>query len=376
MANDISLKQTPLVMAHRASGARMVPFAGYEMPLHYEDGILAEHHWTRANAGLFDVSHMGQAELVGPDHETTARALEALVPADILGLEPGKQRYTQLLNPSGGIIDDVMVSRGGEDGRLTLVVNAARAALDYAHLTSGLPPMVRLLTREDRALLALQGPKAVSVLAEHEASLSTMSFMSVRHAQLAGIAVVVSRSGYTGEDGFEIALGARDAPRLWAVLTGEDDVRPVGLGARDTLRLEAGLCLYGHDIDETTSPIEAGLAFSVAKRRRQEGGFPGAKRLMRELAGDITRQRVGLVVEGRQPAREGSAILDPATGLRIGVITSGGFSPTAGQPVATGYLPPAKAVPGTALHVQVRDKRPNALVTAMPFVPHRYVRAG
>lgn len=375
MATDISLKQTPLVMAHRASGARMVPFAGYEMPLHYEDGILAEHNWTRGNAGLFDVSHMGQAELVGPDHETTARALEALVPADILGLEPGKQRYTQLLNPSGGIIDDVMVSRGGDDGRLALVVNAAGASADYAHMTSALPPVVRLLAHQDRALLALQGPKAAAVLAEHEATLATMSFMSVRHVRLAGIDCVVSRAGYTGEDGFEIALGARDAPRLWAVLTGEDDVRPVGLGARDTLRLEAGLCLYGHDIDETTSPIEAGLAFSVAKRRRQEGGFPGAKRLTRELSGDIKRQRVGITVEGRQPAREGCAILDPATGLRIGIITSGGFSPTVGRPVAMGYLPPTHSPPGTALQVQVRDKRLNALVTAMPFVPHRYVRA-
>lgn len=375
MAADISLKQTPLVMAHRASGARMVPFAGYEMPLHYEDGILAEHNWTRGNAGLFDVSHMGQAELVGPDHETVAKALEALVPADIANLKPAQQRYTQFLNAEGGIIDDLMVSRPPEDGRLKLVVNAARAEVDYAHLAKHLPANVRLLIARDKALLALQGPMAAMVLGRFDESLAALRFMTTREAVIAGIPVHLSRSGYTGEDGFEISLNGEDAPRLWAILNAEDEVRPVGLGARDTLRLEAGLCLYGHDIDETTSPVEADLVFSIQKRRREEGGFPGASRIQRELQQGPSRKRLGLLIEGRAPAREASLIIDPATGKKIGAITSGGFGPTVSRPVAMGYAPAAFAVLDTPLHVEVRGKLLTAKVAAMPFTPHRYARS-
>ncbi len=284
---EASLQRTPLYELHVALGARMVPFAGYAMPVQYPPGILKEHLHTREKAGLFDVSHMGQAFLVGPDHATTAAALEALVPADILDLKPGQQRYTQLLSDDGGIIDDLMVTRSAaaeDDGSLMLVVNAARKEVDYAHIAERLPDDVRLQPAPERALLALQGPAAAPVLAQLSDIAASLRFMTAASAKVGGIDCHVSRSGYTGEDGFEISLAAGGARKLARLLLEQEGVAPIGLGARDSLRLEAGLCLYGHDIDETTSPIEAGLAWSIQKRRRAEGGFPGFERIRRELA--------------------------------------------------------------------------------------------
>jgi aminomethyltransferase len=354
----------------------MVPFAGYDMPVQYPKGIIAEHQQTRTSAGLFDVSHMGQAFLVGPDHETVARALEGLCPADIVTLAPGRQRYSQLTSEDGGILDDFMVSRSldpGEDGVLFLVVNAACKAADYALIEAGLPGNVRLVQAEHRALVALQGPKAVEALARHAPGVAELGFMSVITTTFDGRPVNVSRSGYTGEDGFEISMHARDAERIWLTLLDEPEVEPIGLGARDSLRLEAGLCLYGHDIDTTTSPVEAGLTWSIQKRRREEGGFPGAARIQRELAEGPARVRVGLLPEGRAPAREGAEIV-AGDGRAVGVVTSGGFGPTLNGPIAMGYVERAQAEPGTQLSLMVRGKPLAATVVAMPFVPHRYVR--
>ena len=375
---DESLLRTPFFDRHVARGARMVPFAGYEMPVQYPTGILAEHAWTREHAGLFDVSHMGQATLIGPDHATTARALEALVPADIQGLAPGRQRYTQLLTDDGGIIDDLMVSRSPEpmdDGLISLVVNASRKTVDYAHIAARLPKGVDLAIADDRALLALQGPMAETALVELKVTKAAeMAFMDVASAQIAGVGIQMSRSGYTGEDGFEISMRIEDATRVWDALTYHSEIEPIGLGARDSLRLEGGLCLYGHDIDETTSPIEAGLAWSIQKRRRVEGGFPGHARIARELAEGPSRVRVGLAIEGRAPAREGTPIHVRA-GAQVGVVTSGGFGPTLGAPVAMGYVGRDHAGLGTELDLIVRGKALPARVTAMPFVPARFKRA-
>lgn len=366
--------KTPLYDAHVALGARMVPFAGYLMPVQY-DGILAEHAHCRAAAGLFDVSHMGQATLIGPDHATTARALEALVPADILNLQPGKQRYSQLLNAEGGILDDLMVHRlAGADGVLGLVVNAACKEADYAHIAAHLPESVRLDIHADRALLALQGPEAVNVLVALGADVAGWDFMDVGPATLAGIPVHLSRSGYTGEDGFEISLAATDAAALWAALVADSRVKPIGLGARDSLRLEGGLCLYGHDIDTTTSPVEAGLIWSIQKRRREEGGFPGADRIKAEIAGGVARKRVGIKPEGRAPARDGTEIVDDA-GNTLGIVTSGGFGPTIGGPIAMGYVAADQAKPGTKVHLVVRGKPLPAEIVTLPFVPARFHRA-
>jgi aminomethyltransferase len=370
------LLQTPLHGEHVALGARLVPFAGYAMPVQYPAGIIAEHTWTREHAGLFDVSHMGQAALSGADHETTARALEALVPADILNLKPGQQRYTQLLNETGGILDDLMVTRPAteeERGYVYLVVNASTKEADYAHIAGRLPAGVSLVRGEERALLALQGPTAEGVLDRLEAGTSQLKFMTAGWFEIAGLRCHVSRSGYTGEDGFEISAKAEDAVALWRALLSDSEVKPVGLGARDSLRLEAGLCLYGHDIDETTSPVEAGLTWSIQKRRREEGGFPGYERIRRELADGPSRTRVGILPEGRAPAREGTSITMP-DGRDVGVITSGGFGPTVGGPVAMGYVAREAAAIGTALHLTVRGKPLAAKVAAMPFVPHRYKR--
>jgi aminomethyltransferase len=370
------LLHTPLDAEHVALGARMVPFAGYAMPVQYPTGILTEHLWTRERAGLFDVSHMGQAALVGPDHATTARALEALVPADIVNLAPGRQRYTQLLNEDGGILDDLMVARPAnplQDGELLLVVNASMKDADYAHMQARLPSGVELRRFDDRALLALQGPAAEAALAALAPEVATMGFMVVTQTMLAGIPAHVSRSGYTGEDGYEISLPADRAVELWRTLLDDADVKPIGLGARDSLRLEAGLCLYGHDIDETTSPIEAGLTWSIQKRRRTEGGFPGAARVQRELADGPARVRVGLKPEGRAPAREGTPIATP-DGREVGVVTSGGFGPTVNGPIAMGYVAPEASAAGTELHLMVRGKALPARVAAMPFTPHRYKR--
>jgi aminomethyltransferase len=370
------LLRTPLHGEHVALGARLVPFAGYAMPVQYPAGILAEHSWTRGHAGLFDVSHMGQAALGGPDHETAARALEALVPADVLNLKPGQQRYTQLLNESGGILDDLMVSRPAteeERGYIYLVVNASTKEADYAHIAARLPAGVSLVRGDERALLALQGPAAEGVLERLGAGTARLKFMTAGWFEIAGFRCHVSRSGYTGEDGFEISVKAEDAVALWRALLSDSEVKPVGLGARDSLRLEAGLCLFGHDIHENTSPIEAGLTWSIQKRRREEGGFPGYDRIRHEIADGPARVRVGILPEGRAPAREGTPVAT-AGGREVGVVTSGGFGPTVGGPVAMGYIARNAAAVGTALHLTMRGKPQPAKVAAMPFVPHRYKR--
>ncbi len=371
-----SLLETPLHGEHAAAGARLVPFAGYAMPVQYATGILAEHLWTREHAGLFDVSHMGQAALIGPDHATTARALEALVPADILNLKPGRQRYTQLLDENGGIRDDLMVTRPAnplQDGELLLVVNAATKEADYAHMAARLPAGVELRRFDDRALLALQGPQAEAVLGGQAPDIASLAFMQAAETMIGGIPAHVSRSGYTGEDGFEISVPASRAAELWRLLMTDEQARPIGLGARDSLRLEAGLCLYGHDIDTTTSPVEAGLTWSIQKRRREEGGFPGAARIQRELRDGPARLRVGLKPEGRAPAREGTVVATP-DGREVGKVTSGGFGPSVNGPVAMGYVAREFATPGTKLHLVVRGKPLPAQVVPMPFAPHRYKR--
>ena len=370
-----ALRRTPLHAQHEALGGRMVPFAGYSMPVQYE-GILAEHRWTRERAGLFDVSHMGQAALGGPDHETTARALEALVPADILGLQPGQQRYTQLLDESGGILDDLMVTRpttDDENGYIYLVVNASTKEADYAHISARLPEGLELLPGEDRALLALQGPEASAVLQRLGSEAAKLRFMQSGWFDVAGLRCHVSRSGYTGEDGFEVSAKADDAESLWRTLLADASVKPIGLGARDSLRLEAGLPLYGHDIDETTSPVEAGLTWSIQKRRRVEGGFPGAERIQRELREGPARKRVGIRPQGRAPVREGVEVAD-GDGAPIGKVTSGGFGPTVNAPVAMGYVSAGHSEPGTQLQVAGRRGQEPAQVVALPFVPHRYAR--
>lgn len=370
------LLKTPLHARHVALGARMVPFAGYDMPVQYPTGVLTEHNWTREKAGLFDVSHMGQAFLVGPDHETTARALEALVPADILNLAPGKQRYSQLLGEEGGILDDLMVTRSSdpdEDGALYLVVNAACKDADYAHIEARLPADVKLIKAGHRGLIALQGPAAEAALAAIAPEAAEMGFMTSRTMKVAGIKANVSRSGYTGEDGYEISAPAARIGEIWDTLLLDANVKAIGLGARDSLRLEAGLCLYGHDIDTTTSPVEAALTWSIQKRRREEGGFPGAARIQREFAEGPSRVRVGLLPEGRAPAREGSEIATPE-GEVVGKVTSGGFGPSLNGPCAMGYVPKALSAPGTRLDLIVRGKPLPAVVAAMPFVPNRYKR--
>jgi aminomethyltransferase len=374
---DTPLLRTPLHAVHASAGARIVPFAGYEMPVQYKDGIIAEHNWTRGHAGLFDVSHMGQAFLTGPDHTTVAAALEALVPADILNLKPGQQRYTQFLNAEGGILDDLMVTRSAdpdEDGALMLIVNAACKEADFAHLAANLPDGVKLIRADHRALIALQGPKAAEVLAKHCPDTAGMTFMTARSTTFNGMPCHVSRSGYTGEDGYEISILARKVESLWRTLAADPDVKPIGLGARDTLRLEAGLCLYGHDIDTTTSPVEAGLTWSIQKRRREGGGFPGAERIQRELREGPSRVRVGLLPDGPAPAREGTEI-QATDGQAIGHVTSGGFGPTVSRPIAMGYVNRRFAETGTPVHLIVRGRALTAKVVPLPFSAHRYVRA-
>lgn len=373
--ND-NLLETPLADLHRELGARMVPFAGYSMPVQYPSGILAEHTHTRDSAGLFDVSHMGQAFLVGPDHETTAKALEKLVPSEIQGLKHGRQRYTVLLNGEGGIIDDLMVSRSvspDDDGRLFLVVNAARKDVDYEVISRSLPESVRLEVIEDRALIALQGPKAAEVMAAHAPKAADLAFMGASSMEFDGIDCHVSRSGYTGEDGYEISVKAGAAEAIARALLADERVKPIGLGARDSLRLESGLCLYGHDLDETTSPVEGAITFVLQKRRREAGDFPGANRILSELSGGTKRIRVGLKLEGRAPAREGAEIRN-AKGETVGTVTSGGFAPTVGAPIAMGYVTPDAASAGTDLVLVVRGRELPAKVVDMPFVEQRYYR--
>jgi len=363
------MQTLPLDAWHRAQGARMVPFAGYEMPIQYE-GIVAEHEWTRTSAGLFDVSHMGQLLLSGPDLDA---AVEAVLPIDLSTLKLGQQRYSLLLDENGGVLDDLMVSRWPE--HLYLVVNGATKWDDIGHLREQLPDDITLNHLEDRALLALQGPKAADALARHaqgEHPLSALTFMKFGQYTIAGHDVTIARAGYTGEDGFEISIAADAAEEVATLLCGEPEVKPIGLGARDSLRLEAGLPLYGHDLSPETSPIEAGLIFGINKRRRTEGGYPGAERINREIAEGTPRKWVGLTLEGRLPAREGAEIF--AGDTQIGTVTSGGFSPTLGHPIAMGYVDSAYTEAGTALEVQVRNKRLPARVAKMPFVQHRYFR--
>jgi aminomethyltransferase len=368
VSND-DLKKTPLFDAHVAAGARMVPFAGYSMPVQYKDGVLKEHLWTREHAGLFDVSHMGQARLRG---ENPAKSFEKVVSADYQGLKAGKQRYGVLLNAEGGIIDDLMTARPDDDG-LFVVVNGACKDNDYAIIARELAGEATVTRLEDRALLALQGPEAAAVLAAHVPEAAQMVFMDARALTAFGVPAIISRSGYTGEDGYEISVPASEAARIWNTLLEDERVKPIGLGARDSLRLEAGLPLYGHDLDETVSPIEAGLNFAVGKSRREAGDYLGATRIAKELAGELARVRVNLKVLEGAPAREGAEIAD-ADGNVIGKVTSGGFGPSFGGAIAIGFVPPAHAVVGSTLKVIVRGKPAAAEVVASPFVPTRYVR--
>jgi aminomethyltransferase len=362
------LKTTPLDGLHRELGAKMVPFGGYAMPVQYAAGILTEHLHTRRAAGLFDVSHMGQVRLVG---DGAIAAMETMVPGDIQALGIGRVRYTMLTNGQGGIIDDLMIARRGTE--LALVVNAGTKDDDIAHIAANLPAGVELIREDQRALLALQGPAASAVMERHIPGIGKTGFMTENAATLAGVAITFTRSGYTGEDGFELSIPAGRAEEIARLLLGEPEVQPIGLGARDSLRLEAGLCLYGHDIDETTTPIEADLIWTISKRRRAEGGFPGDAVIQKQIAEGPARRRVGIQPEGRAPAREGVEIQEG--GRAIGAITSGGFGPSADRPVAMGYVEAAKAVVGTPIDLIVRGKPLLARVAAMPFVPHRYFKS-
>jgi glycine cleavage system T protein (aminomethyltransferase) len=359
----------PLDAWHRARGARMVGFAGYSMPIQYE-GIIAEHRWTRESAGLFDVSHMGQLIVAGPEAE---KGLESVLPADLAILRDGRLRYSLLLNDEGGIVDDLMATRRGD--HFYVVVNGATKEGDIAYLKERLPRGVVLDHMKEHALLALQGPKAVEVLARLAPGIEQLGFMMGGAFTLDGTNVWISRSGYTGEDGFEISLPAGRATAIADLLGGQEEVKPIGLGARDSLRLEAGLPLYGHDLDTDTTPIEADLGFAISKRRRAEGGFAGWHRIVRELEEGPVRRRVGLAVEGRQPVREGAAVVD-SDGDEVGKVTSGGFSPVLEAPIAMAYVPAASAEPGTDIRLVQRGKIFQAKVADMPFVPHRYHRKG
>ena len=365
---ETELARTPLDGLHRRLGARMVPFAGYAMPLQYAAGIMAEHLHCRAQAALFDVSHMGQASLEG---EGAAAALERLVLGDIVGLKPGRQRYTLFTDHAGGILDDLMIAHLG--ARLLLIVNASRKQFDFAHIAATLPPAVRLVPHPDRALLALQGPAAAKVLARLDPGVEALPFLGVAERRLLGAPAVVTRSGYTGEDGFEISLPAEAAERLAEALLAAPEGRPAGLGARDSLRLEAGLCLYGADIDTTTTPIEAGLGWTIGKRRRAAWDFPGGETIRSQNDNGAARLRVGIRPEGRAPARAGTPLLDQS-GAEIGRVTSGCFAPSLDAPIAMGYVASAFAADGTKLAALVRGKALPAAVAPMPFVPHRYLR--
>ncbi|MDA1099414.1 MAG: glycine cleavage system aminomethyltransferase GcvT [Proteobacteria bacterium] len=363
-----ALKKTPLHGLQVELGGKMVPFAGYEMAVNFPLGILGEHKHTRAVAGLFDVSHMGQLRLHGAGR---AAALESLLPADIAGLAPGAMRYSQLTNDRGGIIDDLIVTNAGDC--LLLVVNGANKAADLAHIEAALPAGITVEHRSGDALLALQGPGAAAVMARLAPGAENLLFMTAMAINIGGVDCYVSRAGYTGEDGFEIAMPGTRAEELARLLLAAEAVEPIGLGARDSLRLEAGLCLHGHDIDATTTPVEAGLNWSIQKRRRDEGGFPGDAVIQAQLRDGPARKRVGVLPEGRAPAREGAAILDSA-GAAIGAITSGGFGPSFGGPLAMGYVAAPHAGQGTPLGLVVRGRTLPAQVAKMPFVPARYHR--
>ena len=375
-AIDLPTEPLPLDAWHRAHGGRMVDFAGYWMPVQFR-GIIEEHLWTRSKAGLFDVSHMGQLEISG---EGAVAALEAVLPGDIAGLAPGRMRYSLLLDEQGGILDDLMVTNRG--GTYYLVVNGAMKWDDIAQLRDMLPDDITLNHLDDHGLLALQGPEAAAVLVRlglepamaDAPAVDGLTFMQAAPYLWQGRPLGISRSGYTGEDGFEISVRAEDIAALADALCADEAVMPVGLGARDSLRLEAGLPLYGHDLTPETGPVEAGLMFAINKRRRAEGGFPGAERILAELAAGPARKRIGLLLDGRLPAREGAPVL--ADGAPIGVVTSGGFSPTLERPIAMAMVDAAHAAPGATLEIEVRGRKLAASVTAMPFVPHKYHRHG
>ncbi|AUI88031.1 glycine cleavage system protein T [Vibrio azureus] len=367
------LLKTPLHALHLEVGAKMVPFAGYDMPVQYPLGVKKEHLHTRDAAGLFDVSHMGQLRLHG---EGAAAFLESLVPVDIIDLGAGKQRYAFFTNEQGGIMDDLMVANLGD--HLFVVVNAACKEQDIAHLNAHLPAGVTLEVIEDRALLAIQGPKAAEVLARFAPEVADMLFMDVRKIELFGTECIVSRSGYTGEDGYEISVPATHAQELATKLTAEAEVEWIGLGARDSLRLECGLCLYGHDLDPTTTPVEASLLWGIQKVRRADGeragGFPGATIILEQIeTKDVARKRVGLVGQTKAPVREGAELFD-AEGTKIGIVTSGTAGPNAGKPVSMGYVRADLAAIGTELFAEVRGKKLPMTVEKMPFVPQRYYR--
>ncbi|MET4327702.1 aminomethyltransferase [Bradyrhizobium sp. i1.15.2] len=377
--DEDSLKRTPLYDLHVSLGGKMVPFAGYDMPVQYPAGVLKEHLHTRNAAGLFDVSHMGQIALRPRSGkvEDAARALERLVPQDILAIAPGRQRYAQFTNAEGGILDDLMVANFGD--HLFLVVNAACKAEDEAHLRANLSDACVIDSLADRALIALQGPKAESVLAKLCAEAPAMKFMDSGPHKVAGLDCFVSRSGYTGEDGFEISVPAGGAERLARALLDNPDVMPIGLGARDSLRLEGGLCLYGHDIDTATTPVEAALEWSVQKSRRtggaRAGGFPGAEKILAHFDHGASRRRVGLRTEGRAPVREGALLFADATSSEpIGKVTSGGFGPSLNAPVAMGYVPTSLSALDTKLFAEVRGQRLAVQIAAMPFVKNTYKR--
>jgi aminomethyltransferase len=365
-----ALGKLPLDAWHRARGGRMVPFAGYEMPVQYE-GIMAEHLWTREHAGLFDVSHMGQLVFSG---EGVEAALEGLMPADIAAAKPSHPVYSLLLAENGGILDDLMLTKR-DDGSIYMVVNGATKWDDIAHFREHLADDITLNHLDDQALLALQGPEAVTALARVIPGVGALVFMQGAAFAWQGHDLWISRSGYTGEDGFEISVPAAAAEGLADALTAQAEVKPIGLGARDSLRLEADLPLYGHDLDEETTPVSASLGFALKKRRREEGGFPGHERILLERENGPILKRVGLVIEGRQPVREGAAVVD-AEGTEVGRVTSGGFAPTVQKPIAMAYVPAALAAVGTKITLAQRGKVPIAEVVQMPFVPHRYVRKG
>ncbi|PIB12528.1 glycine cleavage system aminomethyltransferase GcvT [Vibrio rotiferianus] len=367
------LLKTPLHALHVEVGAKMVPFAGYDMPVQYPLGVKKEHLHTRDAAGLFDVSHMGQLRLIG---DGAAAFLETLVPVDIVDLGAGKQRYAFFTNEQGGIMDDLMVANLGD--HLFVVVNAACKEQDIAHLQAHLPSGIELEIIDDRALLAIQGPKAAEVLARFAPEVAEMLFMDVRKVELLGVECIVSRSGYTGEDGYEISVPADKAEELARNLTGEEEVEWIGLGARDSLRLECGLCLYGHDLDTTTTPVEASLLWGIQKVRRADGeragGFPGAGIILKQIeTKDVVRKRIGLVGQTKAPVREGAELFD-AEGNKIGVVTSGTAGPNAGKPVSMGYVRADLAAIGTELFAEVRGKKLPMTVEKMPFVPQRYYR--
>lgn len=386
MSEDQALKTTPLTSLWAGMGGRMVPFAGYLMPVQFNEGVMAEHKWTREKCGLFDVSHMGPAFLILNDHDMKgdaahakiAAAVETILPCDVAGLVPGQLRYTTLPNAEGGVLDDLFVGRPADpdrQGMLYFVVNAGCKEQDFAIIAKAAEGVATLHRADDRALIALQGPKAIDVIGNIGNGPKNLGFMEFMALDGPYGRVAVSRSGYTGEDGFEVLIQADRAEEFVRTMLGNANVKAIGLGARDSLRLEAGLCLYGHDLDETTSPIEAGLAWTIQKVRRDRADFPGSARILAELANKPKRKRVGLLPTDKAPAREGAEIRD-LSGNKVGVVTSGGFGPTVGGPVAMGYVDIACAAIGTPLDLIIRDQPRRWTVAALPFVPHNYVRKG